>query len=223
MTLPAGLRERKKDATRRALATKAAEYTLVAGYDAFTIGELASAVGVSRRTFSNYFPGKAACVVAAADDWIDSILGAIHRAPSEMRPNEVMRAALLELSRQMDGNGAALADLMRTHPELHAQVLAQDSAWASRVAESISQRYSLSATNIGVELLAIFGVTAARKCLDTWNESGRLGGIEGLVAMLDAAVSLVDVDGLVRSLVSEAKGRAMVWRDPLPETNHSMP
>ena len=69
-----GLRERKKDATRRALAERAFDLAGQRGFDGFTIAELVADVDVSRRTFSNYFASKADCIAAVTDGWLDDVL-----------------------------------------------------------------------------------------------------------------------------------------------------
>ncbi len=66
-----GLRERKKDATRRALAERALSMARERGYHGFTIADLVEDVGVSRRTFSNYFSSKAECLAAVTEGWLD--------------------------------------------------------------------------------------------------------------------------------------------------------
>src|SRR6187455_1961949 len=52
------LRERKKDATRRALVVAAHRHFHRAGYEKTTIDEVCQEVGVARRTFFRYFPDK---------------------------------------------------------------------------------------------------------------------------------------------------------------------
>lgn len=54
----AGLRERKKLDTRRALSDAALELALANGFDAVTREAIADLAGVSLRTFNNYFAGK---------------------------------------------------------------------------------------------------------------------------------------------------------------------
>lgn len=54
----AGLRERKKADTRRALSDAALALALERGFDAVTREAIADVAGVSLRTFNNYFTGK---------------------------------------------------------------------------------------------------------------------------------------------------------------------
>lgn len=50
-----GLRDKKKQATRTAIAESAANIVLREGFDALTVAAVADAAGVSPRTFHNYF------------------------------------------------------------------------------------------------------------------------------------------------------------------------
>lgn len=67
-----GLRERKKRQRREALIDAAQALVLERGLDAVTVEEISEAVGVSTRTFFNYFPGKDDAVLGLGDFGIGS-------------------------------------------------------------------------------------------------------------------------------------------------------
>ncbi|MEV6074235.1 TetR family transcriptional regulator [Streptomyces sp. NPDC052069] len=62
MTTPMGRRERKKAATRQALADAALRLFIAHGYDAVTLHDIAEAADVSTTTLLKHFPGKEALV-----------------------------------------------------------------------------------------------------------------------------------------------------------------
>lgn len=72
------LRQRKKAETWEAIHRRAAEAVLERGLDAVTVEEIAQAVGISPRTFFNYFPTKDHAVLGLRDpvipqDALDSL------------------------------------------------------------------------------------------------------------------------------------------------------
>ena len=65
---PAGLRERKKLATRQALGAAAMKLAIERGLDNVLVEDIAAAVNVSPRTFSNYFASKYEAICALSVD-----------------------------------------------------------------------------------------------------------------------------------------------------------
>jgi AcrR family transcriptional regulator len=63
-----GLRERKRRQTRASLVSTARRLTLDHGLSGFTVEQLCDEVGISRRTFFNYFPSKEDAVLGSSDE-----------------------------------------------------------------------------------------------------------------------------------------------------------
>ncbi|MGF9664281.1 TetR family transcriptional regulator [Arthrobacter crystallopoietes] len=69
-----GLRERKRAATRLAITDAARALTAAHGVSGFTVEQLCEEVGISRRTFFNYFPGKEDAILGDPTDSIPESL-----------------------------------------------------------------------------------------------------------------------------------------------------
>lgn len=92
-----GLRERKKQRTRQALASAAARLFQEQGYEQTTVAEIAAAADVSPRTFFSYFPSKEDVFFAGQEDRVQVALEVI-AAP---RPGEPVASLLLRAIEQM--------------------------------------------------------------------------------------------------------------------------
>jgi AcrR family transcriptional regulator len=79
-----GLRERKKQRTRRQIIDAAMGLFAERGYHATTIADIAAAADVAPRTFFSYFPSKEAVVFHSADRDLDGLARALRdRLPGE--------------------------------------------------------------------------------------------------------------------------------------------
>lgn len=85
----AGLRERKKEETRRRIAGVALELFAERGYDAVTVSEIAEAAGVAKVTLFNYFPSKDCLALDGIHDDLASIVA--RRRPGQT-PLDALRA-----------------------------------------------------------------------------------------------------------------------------------
>ncbi len=188
----AGLREFKKLSTRAALAQAALQLTQERGYDAFTIADLVDRVGVSRRTFSNYFAGKAECVAAAGDGWMDAALELIDRTATEVPLTALLRQILDNLADQIAATGELFLCVATTEPEVAAAASAMNPARSVRIAAVITARTAIAADDIRAVLLADFCVAAGQACTARWVAAGRAGGRAALARELDLAFSLID-------------------------------
>ncbi len=91
-TKVAGLREVRRRETERRINRHALRLTVERGFDGFTVEELAEVVGISRRTFFNYFPSKE-----------DALLG---------NPHDVLPPAELKIFLGGGPAGSLLPDLV---------------------------------------------------------------------------------------------------------------
>jgi len=83
-TQPLNLRDRQRQLTRDVIADTARRLFLERGYDAVTVGEVASEAGVSEKTVFNHFPTKEDLVYHRMEAFEEAMLDAIReRAPDE--------------------------------------------------------------------------------------------------------------------------------------------
>jgi AcrR family transcriptional regulator len=66
-----GARSRRRAESRLAITTLARRLTAERGLTGFTVEELCERVGISRRTFFNYFGSKEQAVIGQHEDWLD--------------------------------------------------------------------------------------------------------------------------------------------------------
>jgi AcrR family transcriptional regulator len=187
-----GLRTAKKLSTRAALAEAALELTQQRGYDGFTIADLVERVGVSRRTFSNYYAGKAECVAAAGDRWMDAALELIDATSTDVPLTALLRQILDNLADQIAAAGEVFLCVATTEPEVAAADGAMDAARSARIAAVITARTAIAADDIRAVLLADFCLAAGKACTGRWVAAGRVGGRAALAHDLDLAFSLID-------------------------------
>jgi AcrR family transcriptional regulator len=128
-----GLRERRKQETRRAISDVATEMFVTRGFDEVTISQVAEAAGVSKMTVTNYFPRKEDLVF----DRADAIVRHLADVVTTRRSGESMLAAI----RRDYAEAAARADvtLGLSTPQF-ARMITSSPALASRGLEMLYQR-----------------------------------------------------------------------------------
>lgn len=118
------LRERKKAATRQSLHEAALRLAIAGGLDGMTVEDIADEVGVSRRTFSNYFANKEDAVLHADRERSRRLLDLVRARPAAERPWVALRRAVVELFGGLtrpDPVWVAQLRLLRRHPSLLAR------------------------------------------------------------------------------------------------------
>ncbi|MFG2926014.1 TetR/AcrR family transcriptional regulator [Streptomyces sp. NPDC048305] len=95
-----GLRERKKRATRRAIAEAAVRLAAEHGVENVTVEAISEAAGVSPRTFFNYFPSHDDAFVLVDEEVGERVRQSVRTAAAGQAPLEVVRDAL---ATELDG------------------------------------------------------------------------------------------------------------------------
>lgn len=92
-----GLRQRKKDALRRALHDEALRLFGEQGFDDTTVVQICDRVGVSERTFFRYFDAKEDVLLGDLGDVLQAAAAAVANQPADRSPLEAVLAALVEV------------------------------------------------------------------------------------------------------------------------------
>lgn len=113
------LRERKRRATKKALAHAAFELALAHGVEGFTISDVVGRAGYSRRTFANYFSSKEAAITGLVFVRIEESLDAALTAPDlplldwiEQVVRRFLDADLIQLQHQLQALAEASPSLL---------------------------------------------------------------------------------------------------------------
>ena len=122
-----GLRERKKQRTRRAIATAALRLFAERGYEETTIADIAADADVSPRTFFSYFPSKEDVVFAEVDERLAQVRESLSRRPPGETPRDSMRRIVFEIMEAIataaGEYGSVQVRLIFERPSLQARAL----------------------------------------------------------------------------------------------------
>ncbi|MEV6393474.1 TetR family transcriptional regulator [Streptomyces sp. NPDC051907] len=147
MTATVGRRERKKAATRQALADTALNLFLERGYDNVTIRDIADAVDVSTTTLLKYFPTKEALVFDEDTEQEAGLVAAVRDRPEGQGIPQVLCAHIKRVrtsAGDWDARFAAFARLVNDTPALseygHRMWMRHQDALARAIAEAIGSR-----------------------------------------------------------------------------------
>lgn len=187
----AGLRERKKLETHRAIVDAARELVRARGLDGVTIDEIAATAGVSPRTFFNYFPCKEEAVVGLDPGVLAEVTDELRRRPAEESPIDALHAVLAGVTDPHETlrRWQLRSELVRQHPELLPRHLAAMTRVESALADTLAERLGTDPEqDPTARLLVAVVLGAARAAVAWWEESD---GSTDLASVLDAAFDLL--------------------------------
>ncbi|MFG2637094.1 TetR/AcrR family transcriptional regulator [Streptomyces sp. NPDC048362] len=136
-----GRRERKKAATRKAIAGAALRLFLERGYDDVGIREIADVADVSTATLFKHFPSKEALVFDMDTDREAGLLAAVHQRPKDQSiPAALREYVLAGANISQDVEIARFLELIRSTPALseyaHRMWMRHESALTQAITEA---------------------------------------------------------------------------------------
>ncbi|GAA3163409.1 TetR family transcriptional regulator [Planomonospora alba] len=164
-----GLRERKKAATRQALHEATLRLSLAHGFDHVTVEAIADAVGISRRTFFNYFGGKEDALLYRDEQQTQALVRNVRNRPPEEPAWTALRAAVHDMRDSLDNPDRELAvrtRLAQKHPSLLARQLANHSALENDLTLAVAER--AHPPGVRPHVLAAAFLTSLRLAAQMW-------------------------------------------------------
>lgn len=162
-----GLRERKKQSTRRAVEEAALKLYRERGIHETTIDELCARADIARRTFFRYFSSKEDVLLARLRIDVETVEEAFRQAP-DSEPLAVL------LARAVDGVVAdpvalaRFADVVLAVPELRAFYLGMLADFEDAMRDLMARRLRISPEGERARILAAAAVTGYRVGLESW-------------------------------------------------------
>ncbi|MEI7860047.1 MAG: mycofactocin system transcriptional regulator [Acidimicrobiales bacterium] len=164
-------RGRPASTTRQDVARAALDLFARQGYDDTTVDEIASAVGISRRTFFRYYEAKPDVVWGEFDTELERLRDSLSEAPDEEPLMEVLRRSVIATNRF----GAGELDELRIRmvlissvPTLVAHSAVRYEEWCDVVAEFAAARIGGSPGDLGPQTVARASLGAAMAAFACW-------------------------------------------------------
>jgi len=190
-----GLRDRKKQATRKALRDAALRLALERGPDNVRVDDIAEAAGVSPRTYNNYFSSREQAIVAAVTAEREArIAAAVAARPATVRLADAVTEAIVEQYTDPGSHDARALLLITTSPALHDAFLGTAAGIEHPLTAVIAQRTG-DTGQLTARVLSASVAAAVRIALGQWIRPA---------AESPSASGLVTVSGSLPDLLAAA-------------------
>ena len=169
----AGLRERKKQQTRQAIAAAAIALFTERGFEAVSVAQVAEAANVAPQTVFNYFPAKEDLVLGAYDDGFARELA---EAVRSCQPGQSVTAAVAPmLFAHFEGALASedfeavvtTARLVDASPSLQARQRADAAKFAASLAAAIADTVGAAPTDVEPLVVAYAATSVYQAIFET--------------------------------------------------------
>jgi AcrR family transcriptional regulator len=185
-----GVRERTRAAIRNELAEAALRLFTERGFAETTAREIASAVGVSERTFFRYFGSKEDVVLGVLDEIGNELASRLAARPADEAPFIALRRSfdlMTETLTQDPERSRAMLHLTHQVPSLRARQVEKQDLWTTRLADELAKRMGVDASDdLRPRLYAATSLSALDVAVNYWDATA---GAQPLGELLDQAFS----------------------------------
>lgn len=163
-----GLREKKKEATRKALREAALRLAIERGPDNVRVDDIADAAGVSPRTYNNYFSSREQAIVAAVTAEREGrVAAAVAARPASVRLSDAVVEAIVEQYTDPGSHDPRALLLITTRPALRDAFLGTAAGIEDPLTVVIAERIGDS-RRLTARVLSASVAAAVRIALGQW-------------------------------------------------------
>jgi AcrR family transcriptional regulator len=171
-----GLRGRKRAETHARIQAEAMRLFFERGFDTTTLGDIAAAADVSRRTLFHYFASKEDIVFSAKADFPNHLAEAVGRRPADEPLLDMVENALLDMAaRYRSAQARDLARLIHDTPALSAGDQAKYEQVERVLAKALADRKGLPESDIACRVTAATAIGVLKLSTQAWlagNDAG---------------------------------------------------
>lgn len=181
-----GLRERKKLATRTALADAALRLCVEHGLDGVTVEQVANEAGVSLRTFFNYFSSKEEAVVAGDVATAAAFVQAFAGRPAGEPVLRALHAALIDVvPERIDPERVAQLRVLRRTPALLPHQVAAFTVQERELAAVVAARVGVDpAADLYPMMFAAAVMATLRVVVGWWLDAAERPELSDLIGVM---------------------------------------
>jgi AcrR family transcriptional regulator len=171
-----GLRSRKKQRTRLAIADAALELFVEKGYEATTVEEIAERAEVSKATFFRYFAAKSEVIFHWNAEHHAALHAAIVGRPAEESDLTALRRGIVDWVATVDTERMILQGrAANTSPLLRGMSYDLGAGWQDVLSRALAERRGLDAPDQRHRLLAGVAFAAVSSGFNAWIADGASG------------------------------------------------
>jgi mycofactocin system transcriptional regulator len=198
-------RGRPPGTSRRQLELIALRLFTEQGFDQTTIGQIAAAAGVSRRTFFRYFDSKASALWGEFDAEVEAIRSALAAVPPAVPMMDAIRHAVVAANHYRAADIPELRtrmNLIISVPALQSSAAVRYDAWERAISDFAATRTGQPAGSLYPLAIGRATLAACRAAYDRWVARGDAD----LTVYLDAALRALAA-GFAPAALRRAKAR----------------